>query len=351
MSQARTAALPQRVQGGWTVPAALRILLCSILLLPHAAFAADPDPLAESLALLYRGDPMKAAALAEQYLKAHPKSVEGRISLAQAKMAVGDFETAYQQLREAIRIAPDHVEALYHFSKLCAILAQSEHQQLFTMAPEHYRVHQLMAEAYLAQENLAKAEEAYQAALKANPKSVAVLNALGDLKRRELGSAAEASFDAAATSRYDAAIPFYTRALKLEPGSYDAHYGLGVSYLNSNKPDAAIEHFRRATRADSRSAVAYLGLGRALLNAERTEEAAEALNTAVRLEPKLRQGFFLLGRAYQKLGKMDLAKQALAKERELRQAEFRADQEAISSGGMPAARTQPANPANPPNPR
>lgn len=328
------------------IVAAIICFCWALLLLPPVARAAEPDPLAESLRLLYRGDPGQAAALAEQYLKAHPDSVDGRVSVAQSKMAVGDLETAYAHLREAIRINPKHVEALYHFGKLCTILAQAEHQRLFSMAPDHYRVHQLMAESYLAQENVTQAEEAYQAALKANPKSVTVLNALGDLKRRELG-AAETSLDSAATSRYEQAIPYYSRALKLDPGNYEAHYGLGVSYLNSNKTTAAIEHFGKAVRADPQSAVAHLGLGRALLSGEKAAEAVEELSTAVRLEPKMRQGFFLLGRTYQKLGKMELAKEALARERELRQAEFRADQEAMTTGGMPAGGSQPPNPPNP----
>jgi len=173
-----------------------------------------------------------------------------------------------------------------------------------------------------------------------------VLNALGDLKRIELGGATESSLDPAATSHYEEAIAYYSRTLKLDAGNYDAHYGLGVSYLNSNQTAEAIEHFRKAARADPQSVFAHLGLGRAQLTGGNPAAAVEELNTAVRLDPKMRQGFFLLGRAYQKLGKMDLAKEALAKERELRQAEFRAAQEAISSGGMPAARPQPPNAAN-----
>lgn len=323
-----------------------RLSVWVLLWLPLVALAAEPDPLAESLRLLYRGDPVQAAALAEQYLKVHPHSANGRVSLAQAKMAVGDFAAAFEQLREAIRANPKHVEALYHFGKLCTILAQVEHEQLFSMAPDHYRVHQLLAESYLAQGNVAQAEQTYQAALKANPKSVTVLNALGDLKRFELGGAAEASLDSAATSRYDEAIGYCSRALKVDPGSYDAHYGLGVSYLNSNKTDAAAGHFRKAVRADPQSALAHLALGRALLSGEKSAAAVEELKTAVGLEPKLRQGFFLLGRAYQELGKMDLANEAMAMERELRQGEFRAAQEAISVGGMPAARPQPSDTAN-----
>jgi tetratricopeptide (TPR) repeat protein len=302
--------------------------------------AAEADSLAESLRLLYAGDPIQAAALAEGFLKAHPNSADARVSLAQAKMAVGDFDTAYDRLREAVRIDPKNVDALYHFGKLCTVLAQREHEGLFKMAPDHYRVHQLMAESYLAQQNVTQAEEAYQRALKANPKSVAVLNALGDLKRRELGGT-ESTLDAPAPSRYDEAITYYSRAVKLDAASYEAHYGLGVSYLNSSRAPEAIDHFRRAVRADPRSAVAHLGLGRALMGAEKPAEAVEELNAAVRLEPRMRQGYFLLGRVYQILGKPDLARQALAKERELRQAEFQSAQDALSAGGVAAPGSPP----------
>jgi tetratricopeptide (TPR) repeat protein len=345
MAQAWTTLSRQTVPRRRLVFTLVRLSVWAVLWAPLAAPAAEPDPLAESLRMLYQADPVQAAALAERYLKAHPDSPDGRVSLAQAKMAVGDFAAAYEQLDAAIGFDPKNVEALYHFGKLCTILAQLEHQQLFSMAPDHYRVHQLMAESYLAQGNVGQAEETFQMALKANPKSVTVLNALGDLKRFELGGAVETSLDPA-TSRFDEAIAYYSRALKLDPGSYDAHYGLGVSYLNSNKTAASAEHFRKAVRADPQSALAHLALGRALLSGERSAEAVEELKTAVRLEPKLRQGFFLLGRAYQKLGNQDLAKEAMAMERELRQGEFRAAQEAVSFGGMPTARPQPSDKAN-----
>lgn len=332
----------QRCIGRPCLAIAVAALIAIVWLSPVGLAADRADSLAESQRVLYAGDPVKAAAIAEQYLAAHPDSAAGRVSLAQAKMAVGDFDLAYRQLSEAVRVDPNNVDALYHLGKLCTILAQRENEQLFKMAPDHYRVHQLMAESYAAQQNIPQAEEAYQRALKANPKSVAILNALGDLKRRELG-AAESALDAPAASRYDEAITYYSQAVKLDPANYDAHYGLGVCYLNSDKATPAIEHFRKAVQADPRSAVAHLGLGRAMMSAERPAEAVEELNTAVRLEPRMRQGFFLLGRAYQMLGKTDLAREALTKERELRQAEFEAAQDALSAGGAaaPSSQSQP----------
>lgn len=327
----------------WIRLPAIALVLLAMGTSPPVGAAADPNPLAESERLLYAGDPIQAATVAESYLKSNPDSVDGRVALAQAKMAVGDFDTAYGQLRQAVRKDPKNVDALYHFAKLCKILAQREHERLFQMAPDHYRVHQLMGDAYLAQQNVEQAEEAYLRALEANPKSVAVLNALGDLKRRELGGPATTSLDSPKASRYEEAIHYYSRAAKLDASNYEAHYGLGVAYLNSGNNPEAVAHFRKAVQADPRSAVAHLGLGRALLSNGQPAEAVDELNTAVQQEPRLRQGFFLLSRAYQKLGKTDLAKEAMAQERELRQAEFRAAQDALAPGGVGASAGEPDN--------
>jgi len=54
----------------------------------------------------------------------------------------------------------------------------------------------------------------------------------------------------------------------------------------------------------------------------------------------MRQAYFLLARAYRELGQTDKSKEALAKERALRQAEFKSQQEALFTGGTPAERRE-----------
>jgi tetratricopeptide (TPR) repeat protein len=73
------------------------------------------------------------------------------------------------------------------------------------MAPDSYSVHQVLAESYLAQENRAKAEKEYRAALQANPPSVEIL---GDLNRTDF--------------EMDEAETHYSRTPELAPHDYDS---------------------------------------------------------------------------------------------------------------------------------
>ena len=317
------------------------------LLLTGCWFAAaitgqDSPKLSASEKALYRGEPAKAAEFAEKYIREHPQEAAGHVQLAQAKLAQGDYGAAYRELREGLRIDPESVDALYHLTKLSLILSQVEYQKLFAMAPDSYRVHQLMAEANLAQRKYVEAEEEYRKALRANPESVTVLNALGDLRRTrsELSEPKEAP-----AGRFREAALYYQRALKVDPLSYDAHYGLAVCRLEladlvhlklqGNETKQAEQHFRQAVSADPRSAVARLGLGRALLAAGRSAAAVTELARAAELEPRLRQAYYLLGRAYQRLGRREEAKEALERERLLRQAESEDSRRLLSREDIP----------------
>lgn len=316
------------------------------LLLLACCFAAaitgqDSPKISASEKALYRGEPARAAEFAEKYIREHPQEAAGHVQLAQAKLAQGDYGAAYRELREGLRIDPESVDALYHLTKLSLILSQVEYQKLFAMAPDSHRVHQLMAEANLAQRKYVEAAQEYRKALQANPESVVVLNALGDLRRTrsELSEPKEAL-----AGRFREAALYYQRALKVDPLSYDAHYGLAVCRLEladlvhpklqGNEMKQAERHFRQAVSADSRSAVARLGLGRALLAAGRSEAAVKELMRAAELEPRLRQAYFLLGRAYQRLGRREEAKEAFERERLLR-AEFEADQRLLLREDFP----------------
>ncbi|PYV20307.1 MAG: hypothetical protein DMG24_23140, partial [Acidobacteria bacterium] len=98
---------------------------------------------------------------------------------------------------------PANIDALYYLERLCTILSQIEFRRLLETAPDSFRAHQLMAESYSARHDDDEAEKEYQAALKANPTSVEILDALGELKRSKF--------------KFDEALDYYTRALKLAP--------------------------------------------------------------------------------------------------------------------------------------
>ena len=293
--------------------------------------------LAEGTRALYRGDFEAAATRAERYLKAHPGAVAAQILLARAHIAQGNYLAAYQELEAALHTDPRNIDALYYLGRVCGILAQVEYRQLFGMAPDSMRVHQLLAQSYELQENTTKAEEEYLAALKANSQSVEILDALGDLKRHQY--------------KLDEAVTYYSRAGEIEPSNYDSAYGLGACYLFQHNPQRAIGYFRQALATDPNSAAARFALGDALLRANQPAAAVKELKAAAELEPRMRQAYTLLARAYQKLGQTQEAEAALKKEQAMAREQMEERRTTLSSDsptpGSAAGQTDVKKPDEP----
>jgi len=268
-----------------------------------------------------RGDYPRAIALAGERIRAQPGDVEARIVLARAEAAQGRFEAAYEGFRKALRIDPRSADALYYLGITAGVLAQSEYERLFTLAPGSARAHQLQGDSYEAQGQRREAEVEYKAALLASPKSVEVLVALGDLTRRD--------------AAYDEAIAYYTRAAEVAPRNYDVLYGLGVCHSFRQEHAKAVEYFRQALRREPGSAPAHLALGSALLQTGQTPAAVTELEAAKRLEPRMRQAYFLLGRAYRALGRSSEAEAAFARVQELVRQEGEANLDDRSGPSQP----------------
>ncbi|HJR75844.1 MAG TPA: tetratricopeptide repeat protein [Nitrospiraceae bacterium] len=91
----------------------------------------------------------------------------------------------------------------------------------------------------------------------------------------------------------------FQRAVKLNPGNKEAHYGLGHVYANQGKFKQAEEEFRVAIRIDPDYAEAHTYLGQVLANQEQWKDAIasfrRALNNPLYATPDLAR--FHLGRA------------------------------------------------------
>ncbi len=94
-------------------------------------------------------------------------------------------------------------------------------------------------------------DEARAAALEkvanADPKNVAVRTELGNLY-----------FD---SERFELAVPWYERALKLAPSSVEVSTDLGVSYLYTQQTDRAITQFENSIKIDPKHLKTWLNLG------------------------------------------------------------------------------------------
>jgi tetratricopeptide (TPR) repeat protein len=283
--------------------------------------AAEQAPeLREGVSALYRGDYERAASVATSFITSHGDMASGYILRARVGIARGQYSPSYNDLREALRRAPTNVDALYYLSRVSQILSQIEYQQLYSLAPDSARVHQLLAESYQAQNNVAKSRREFEAALEADPHSREVLDALGDLERSEF--------------RLDQAIAYYSRVAEIDPHDYTSAYGLGAAYLFRQEPRRAIEYLRRALELDTNSAAARLALGDALLRAGDAAAAAKELRFATELEPNLRQAYTLLVHAYQKLGQHHEAELALNRANELMKREVESREQTLASDDL-----------------
>jgi tetratricopeptide (TPR) repeat protein len=290
-------------------PSLLRIFCLLVLVAAVGAQTPGQSPaLMESTKAFYRGDYLRAARLAEEHLRAYPKDVPVRLILARAELAQGRFQEAFEELQKALVCDPRNIDALYYTSLIARELSHREYERLFSIAPDADRVHQLLGEAALAAENRSEAEEEFQKALEANPRSIDAATELAELKRSQ--------------SKFDEAIDYYRQAEMTGPLNYEIAYGLGACYTYKQEYSTAIEWLRKAVALAPDSAAGRFALGNALFQSGQFNAAIPELDASLRLEPRMRQAYFLLGRAYSKLGRQDQAKAAFKKLDELNRAEI-----------------------------
>ncbi len=231
-----------------------------------------------------------------------------RVILARAQVAQGKFDDAFENLRKVLAFDPKNIDALYNLSLLSKALAQRENQRLVSLAPDSYRVHQLLAAAALTAENKEQAEKEFLEALNLNPRSVEVLAELGELKRSQ--------------GKCDEALNYYTQAKQVGTLSYEIAYGIGTCFASMSKYREAIDWFEKAVLLAPDSAVGRFSLGNALFHNGQLEPAISELKASVHSDPWMRQAYLLLARAYSNLGRSKEAKAALQKVDELDRAEL-----------------------------
>lgn len=285
------------------------VLLCA---LAGWSVAAQTPVHTKTQEALLAGELAQAATLAESYLITHPQDAAMLVLKARVLLAQGELQHAFEQLRRALRLAPQNIDALYYLTLTANALAQQEYRQLFALAPDSAPVHLLLAEAALAEDKPAEAESEYLAALKADARSVEALIGLAELKRSQ--------------SKCDEALPLYQQAAQLTALNHDIAYGIGACYSVKQETAQALPYLKTAAALAPDAVATRFALGNELLQNGDAAAALPELKAAVRLAPKMKQAYFALGRAYQKLGQAAAAQTAFQKLADLTKAELERDQ-------------------------
>jgi tetratricopeptide (TPR) repeat protein len=102
---------------------------------------------------------------------------------------------------------------------------------------------------------------------------------------------------------YREAIPFYWKALQINPDSHESHNNLGTALFALGDTDKAIEQYRIAIRIRPDYVDAYYNLGNSMIKKGNIEEAAALYRTAIRINPDFAAAHNNLANALSALGK------------------------------------------------
>jgi tetratricopeptide (TPR) repeat protein len=92
-------------------------------------------------------------------------------------------------------------------------------------------------------------------------------------------------YNAVENKEYDKAIPFYLRAIELDPAAADAYNNLGNAYKDQGNLTKAIESYDKAIELKPDDAGAYYNLGIAYNTQGNLTKAIESYDKAIELKP------------------------------------------------------------------
>jgi DNA-binding winged helix-turn-helix (wHTH) protein/tetratricopeptide (TPR) repeat protein len=218
-----------------------------------------------------------------------------RIVVEQAMASINQtsrerFATAQTMLENALTAEPDNVDLQVALTGL-----QARGIQMAWYSP---------AETAAAESN---GKSLMERALRAKPRSIPVLEAYCRFLT--------------ATNNFAESLVACAKALSFDPWNGSALYQLGLTQVQLGRFEDALATFRRADRFDTPAVSRWtwlLGTGWTYLLMGRTEEALPWLERSIAITPASGRSHMLLAAAYQRLGRPDEAKAALAKAMELR---------------------------------
>lgn len=125
------------------------------------------------------------------------------------------------------------------------------------------------------------------------------------------GTYASIALTYAAMNQIDKAIDYYEKALRAGPQhnveEANIHSNLGVVYAQKGDANRAMGHFRQAVSVNPQFAQAHNNLGLSLSSSGRQDEAIDAFQRAISLKPDFVDAYVNLGIAYGRQGSIDKA--------------------------------------------
>jgi predicted O-linked N-acetylglucosamine transferase (SPINDLY family) len=209
------------------------------------------------------GDRVAARQGYERVLEAQPEHARTLHLMASLCREEGDHERARGFLGDALRLAPDFIEARVAAARIArdrGAIAEGLTliEEGLSRQPRSEPLWRVRGELELARHDGVAAEAAFANALAIKPIDAEAHYNLGVALQKQ-------------GRRTDAARA-YQRALVFDPRFADAHFNLGVLFTEQGHPAAAVSAWQAVLDRDPRRVAAWRNLGEALLAAGRIDE-------------------------------------------------------------------------------
>jgi Tfp pilus assembly protein PilF len=189
-------------------------------------------------------------------------------------------------------------DALYAKAHDAEQKARAAFEHVLSVAPDSYRAHQIMADAFVLEQQDDKAVAEYRTVLNLKPDLPGIHEAIGTSFLR--------------TGKSADAFKEFEAELKLQPRSASVHTLLGQALLVMGKDDEAVKALRNALLLDRPPADAYRLLAKLDLRQNDYHAAVNDLTQYLSMKKDDATAYYLLSRAYRGLGEKEQMNRALS---------------------------------------
>jgi tetratricopeptide (TPR) repeat protein len=238
-----------------------------------------------------QGDRKKALQDFEQAIARRPDIAELRAEITEMG---GEAPSA--TVRPSTETARE--DALYSQAHAAEENSRAAFEHVLSIAPDSYRAHQIMAYAFVTQQQYDKAIAEYRLVLSAKPDLPGVHEAIGNCLLR--------------SGKSDEALQEFEAELRLQPNSASANTNVAQILVMTGKDDAAETMLNHALTMDRPPPEVYRLLGKLDLHRKNYHAAVDHLTHYVSMQKNDATAYYLLSRAYRGLSEKEQMNQALS---------------------------------------
>jgi len=239
-----------------------------------------------------------------EYLQSRPHLDSGdQMLLGEALFSLGRYADCASGSAQVLSTNKRNLQAAYWLARANMKLADASFGELLQRFPDSWPAHEFAGISDELRDRDDDAIREFQTAARSHPNDPELHQRLGRLFY------AKKSFAQAEEE--------LRKAVELDPGHARSLYLLGRVYLEQHDTGHSILYLQAALQHDPDFLEAHAALGQAYVHSEEPALAVKELEKAASID-KYGDLHYLLYVAYHKLGKEDMARQALARSQELR---------------------------------